>query len=241
MSVELDVVGPVAYLTMARPEALNAFDGPMIDRMRACIARVAGDRSVRAVVLAGQGRSFCTGVDVKGLREGSVRLDWFRAWHHMTADLEAIEVPLIAAIHGHCLGGGLMLTLTADYRLAGDDLQVGLGAVRHGILPGSAPKRLAGIVGAAAARRLCLFGEYVGAAEALRIGLVDRVVPVAELGDGARDLAERAASFSPTAMRELKRLLREAPGLDDAAYAAAYLSAQERCLADEHGTAGEPG
>ena len=107
MSVELDVVGPVAYLTMARPEALNAFDGPMIDRMRACIARVAGDRSVRAVVLAGQGRSFCTGVDVKGLREGSVRLDWFRAWHHMTADLEAIEVPLIAAIQGHCLGGGL--------------------------------------------------------------------------------------------------------------------------------------
>ena len=68
-------------------------------------------------------------------------------------------------------GGGLMLTLAADYRLAGDDLQVGLGAVRHGILPGSAPKRLAGIVGAAAARRLCLFGEYVGAAEALRIGL----------------------------------------------------------------------
>ncbi len=144
-------------------------------------------------------------------------------------------MPLIAAIQGHCLGGGLMLTLTADYRLAGDDLQIGLGAVRHGILPGSAPQRLAGIVGAAAARRLCLFGEYVDGAEALRIGLVDRVVPVAELGDEARDLAERAASFSPTAMRELKRLLREAPALDDASYEAAYLSAQERCLDDEHG------
>jgi enoyl-CoA hydratase/carnithine racemase len=211
----------------------------MIDRMHSCIAQVAGDRSVRAVVLAGQGRSFCTGVDVKGLREGSVGLEWFRAWHRMTAELEGIEVPVVAAIQGHCLGGGLMLTLAVDYRLAADDLEIGLGAVRHGILPGSAPQRLAGIVGAAAARRLCLFGEYVDGAEALRIGLVDRVVPVAELGNGARALAERAASFSPTAMRELKRLLREAPALDDPSYEAAYLSAQERCLDDEHGAARE--
>jgi enoyl-CoA hydratase/carnithine racemase len=154
MGVELDVVGSVAYLTMARPEALNAFDGPMIDQMRSGIARVARERPVRAVVLAGQGRSFCTGVDVKGLREGSVGLEWFRAWHRMTAELEGIEVPVVAAIQGHCLGGGLMLTLAVDYRLAADDLQIGLGAVRHGILPGSAPQRLAGIVGAAAARRL---------------------------------------------------------------------------------------
>ena len=235
MSVELDVVGSVAYLTMARPEALNAFDAPMIDRMRACIARVASDRSVRAVVLAGQGRSFCTGVDVKGLREGSVRLDWFRAWHHMTADLEGIEVPVIAAIQGHCLGGGLMLTLTADYRLAGDDLRIGLGAVRHGILPGSAPQRLAGIVGGHGRDGSACSGSTWTAPR--RCGSAWSTVSSRWPSSATEPatLAERAASFSPTAIRELKRLLPEAPALDDAGYEVAYLSAQERCLDDEHG------
>ena len=218
---------------MARPEALNAFDAPMIEEMRACLATITDDPRLRAVVLAGEGRSFCTGVDVKGLQAGSVRLDWFRAWHEMTRELEAVPVPVVAAIRGHCLGGGLMLTLAADYRIASDDLKIGLGAVRHAILPGSAPQRLAGVVGAAAARRLCLFGEYVNAHEAERIGLVDRVVTGDELEPAARSLAERAASFSPGTVRELKALLRVAPSLDDDAYATAYLEAQQRCL-DEH-------
>jgi enoyl-CoA hydratase/carnithine racemase len=230
--VELGGRDGIAYLTMARPEALNAFDAPMVAEMRAAVARVAADRSVRAVVLAGQGRSFCTGVDVKGLREGSVRLEWFRTWHQMTRELERLEMPVVAAIQGHCLGGGLMLTLTADYRIAADDLEIGLGAVRLGILPGSAPQRLAGAVGSVAARRLCLFGEYVDSQEARRIGLVDRVVPSDELEDAAQALAERAASFAPGAMRELKALLRRAPSLDDDEYEAAYLRAQQRCLAE---------
>lgn len=217
---------------MARPEALNAFDAPMIDEMRARVAQLTGDPSVRAVLLSGRGRSFCTGVDVKGFREGAVRLPWFRAWHEMTTELERIDVPVVAAIRGHCLGGGVMLTLAADYRIAADDIQIGLGAVRHGILPGSAPQRLAGVVGTAAARRLCLFGEYVGGHEALRIGLVDRVVPADDLDGAAIDLAERAAFYSPFAMRELKALLRQAPSLDDDEYKAAYLGAQERCLAE---------
>jgi 2-(1,2-epoxy-1,2-dihydrophenyl)acetyl-CoA isomerase len=82
------------------------------------------------------------------------------------------------------------------------------------------------------ARRLCLFGEYVDAEEALRIGLVDRLVPRAELDAAARATAERVAGLSTTALRELKRLLRVAPALDEAGYAAAYLAAQARCLAE---------
>ena len=89
------------------------------------------------------------------------------------------------------------------------------------------------------ARRLCLFGEYVTAPEALRIGLVDRVVAADELAPTARSLAERAASFSPGTLRELKALLRVAPSLDDDGYAATYLSAQQRCL-DEHDKEQEP-
>jgi enoyl-CoA hydratase/carnithine racemase len=232
MTVALETRGPVAYLYLDRPEALNAFDAAMVDQMRAHLARLRADPGVRAIVLAGRGRSFCTGVDVKALQNDEIGLEWFRDWHRMTAELEALEVPVVVAVQGHCLGGGLMLTLTADYRTAADDLQIGLGAVRLGILPGSAPHRLAAVVGSVAARRLCLFGEYVAADEALRIGLVDRIVPGAELAVVAQEMADRAASFSPVAVHELKRLLVDSPSLDDTAYEAALLAAQERCLAE---------
>lgn len=230
MSVDLERRGDVAWLRLNRPEALNAFDEAMVVEMRRCIAELSRDESVRAVVLAAAGRSFCTGVDVKGLSDGTVGIEWFRDWHHMTAELELIGVPLVVAVQGHCLGGGLMLTLAADYRIAAEDLSIGLGAVRHGILPGSAPLRLAGIVGSVAARRLCLFGEYVDAAEALRVGLVDRVVAVADLEATAETIATRAASLSPGTLRELKQLLRKSPSLGDDEYEDVFLAAQARCL-----------
>jgi enoyl-CoA hydratase/carnithine racemase len=235
MTVTLEARGPLSYLWLDRPEALNAFDAAMVEQMRAHLARLRADPDVRAILLAGRGRSFCTGVDVKALREGEIGLEWFRAWHHMTTELEALQVPVVAAVQGHCLGGGLMLTLAADYRIGADDLQIGLGAVRHGILPGSAPHRLPAAVGSVTARRLCLFGEYVDADEALRIGLVDRVVPAADLGVVAQEVADRVASFSTITLRELKVLLAKAPSLDDSAYETALLAAQERCLAAARG------
>jgi enoyl-CoA hydratase/carnithine racemase len=230
--VQLERDGSIRWLRMNRPEALNAFDAPMIEQMRAKVAAIAEDPDARAVVLSGNGRSFSTGVDVKALASAEIGLEWFRDWHHMIAELEALEIPVIAAVQGHCLGGGLMLTLAADYRVAADDLVIGLGAVRHGILPGTAPKRLAGAVGSLAARRLCLFGEYVDASEAHRLGLVDRVVALATLDDEARAVAERVAGFSTRAVRECKRLLALAPNLDDAGYETEYLAAQARCLAE---------
>ncbi len=95
-----------------------------------------------------------------------------------------------------------------------------------------APHRLAAVVGSIPARRLCLFGEYVDADEALRLGLVDRVVAVTELEPATRAAAERVAGLSAVAVRELKQLLRQAPSLDEDGYATAYLAAQERCLAE---------
>ncbi|MEP6660414.1 MAG: enoyl-CoA hydratase/isomerase family protein [Acidimicrobiales bacterium] len=231
-SVQLDRYGTVRWLRMNRPEALNAFDAPMIEQMRSSVAAIADDPDARVVVLCGNGRSFSTGVDVKGLASAEIGIQWFRDWHQMTAELEALEIPVIAAIQGHCLGGGVMLTLAVDYRIAADNLSIGLGAVRHGILPGSAPKRLASAVGWLAARRLCLFGEYVDATDARRMGLVDRVVALETLEAEARAVAERVAGFSSRALRECKRLLALAPDLDDAGYEQEYLAAQARCLAE---------
>jgi enoyl-CoA hydratase len=232
VTVRVDREGAVAWIWMDRPDALNAFDTAMVREMRERVAEVAADPPVRAVVLAGTGRAFSTGVDVKALDTEVIGIEWFRDWLDMTTALHRLAMPLVVAVQGHCLGGGLMLTLAGDYRIAADDLQIGLGAVRHGILPGCAPQRLAAVVGSIPARRLCLFGEYVGADEALRLGLVDRVVGPPDLLATARATAERAASLSPTALRELKQLLRDAASLGDEDYAAAYLAAQARCLAD---------
>ncbi len=228
--VLLEREGPVAWLRLNRPQAHNAFSAEMTREMTGCLGKITADPGVGAVILIGNGPSFSTGVDVKELARGEVSAESFTAWHRMAGGLGELEVPLIVALHGHCLGGGTMLTLYADYRLAADDLTIGLGALRHGILPGSAPELLPGIVGAAAARRLCLFGEYVEAQEALRIGLVDRVVAREQLELQARELAERVCGFSAVALRECKRLLAQAPGMDREAYDAAYHAAQQRCL-----------
>ncbi len=230
MTVRVERDGAVTWLRMARPERHNAFDAPMVADFRAAVASIRADPTVRAVVLAGDGPSFSTGVDVKELDADAIGIEWFRDWHHMIVELEQLDVPVIAAIQGHCLGGGLMLTLAVDYRLAADDLRIGLGAVRLGILPGTAPWRLPRVVGPAAARRLSLFGEYVDATEAERIGLVDRVVPAAALDTESRALAARVESFRHDTLVELKRLLRVAPDLSGDDYLAVYLEAQDRCL-----------
>ena len=228
--VLLEREGEIAWLRLNRPEAHNAFDAQMTSAFAACVGELAADREVRAVILCGNGPSFSTGVDVKELSLGDVSADSFTDWHRGARTLGELEIPLIVALHGHCLGGGTMLTLGADYRLAADDLTIGLGALRHGILPGSAPELLPAIVGSAAARRLCLFGEYVDAEEALRIGLVDRVVGAGTLEDEARVLAERVCGFSAVALRECKRLLATAGTMDMDTYEAAYRDAQARCL-----------
>jgi enoyl-CoA hydratase/carnithine racemase len=229
-SVLLERDGQIAWLRMNRPQAHNAFNDEMTTLMADRVREIAGDRDVRAAILSGNGPSFSTGVDVKELDSGSRGAEDFGRWQRMATELRGLEIPLIVAIHGHCLGGGTMLTLTGDYRLAAADISIGLGALRHGILPGSAPELLPAIVGSACARRLCLFGEYVDADEALRIGLVDRVVPPEALEDTARQLAETVCGFSPTALRECKALLARAGTLDAEGYERAYLEAQQRCL-----------
>jgi enoyl-CoA hydratase/carnithine racemase len=228
--VLLERDGSIVWLRMNRPEAHNAFNRHMMALMAEQVSELAADRRARVAILSGNGPSFSTGLDVKELARGELELEFFTAWNRMMLLLRQLPIPMIAAIHSNCLGGGTMLTLEADYRLASDDLRIGLGAIRLGILPGSAPEVLAGIVGTACARRLCLFAEYVDADEALRIGLVDRVVPRESLEDTARQLGERVCGFDPTALRECKALLARAERLDADGYERAFGEAQQRCL-----------
>jgi enoyl-CoA hydratase/carnithine racemase len=141
--------GPIVWMRMNRPEAHNAFSTDMIALMADQVRRLAGDREVRVAILCGNGPSFCTGLDVKELARGELKVAFFVEWNRMMRSLRELPIPMVAAIQGHCLAGGTMLTLEVDYRLASDDVRIGLGALRLGILPGTAPEVLPAIVGAA--------------------------------------------------------------------------------------------
>ena len=223
--------GGVAWLRMNRPESLNAWDRSMSPALIAALEAVAGDDSVRAVVLSATGRSFCTGLDTGMLRSGKIDTAYFGGWQDVFNALEGLDVPLVVAARGHCLGGGLALVLCADYRLVADDAVLGFTAVRGTVgVPPALTYRLAEIVGAVRARRLALFAEYLGAGEALAIGLVDAVVPADRLEDAATELTERVSGHSPIAVRETKRLLRSVSAVDVAAAQEAVLEASGRCL-----------
>ncbi|HVS43281.1 MAG TPA: enoyl-CoA hydratase/isomerase family protein [Candidatus Dormibacteraeota bacterium] len=223
--------GGVAWLRMNRPESLNAWDRSMSPALVAALEKVAGDDSVRAVVLSATGRSFCTGLDTKMLGAGDLDTAYFGGWHDVFNALEALDVPLIIAARGHCLGGGLALVLCGDYRVAAEDAVLGFSAVRGTVgVPPALTYRLAEIVGAVRARRLALFAEYLGAEEALRMGLVDAVVPTDRLDEAASGLAERVCENSPLAVRETKRLLRSVSRIDVDAAQKAVLEATGRCL-----------
>ncbi len=229
--VILERRGAVAWLRMNRPESLNAWDRAMSPAMIAAVAEVATDPSVRAVVLTGEGRSFCTGLDVHMLGEGAIDTLYFNGWHRVFNALEALDVPLIVAARGHCLGGGLALLLAADYRVVADDAVLGFSAVRGTVgVPPALTYRLAEAVGGLRARRLALFAEYLGAEEALSIGLADAVVPGDGLEDAATELAERVCGHSALAVRETKRLLRDASPIDVLAAQERVLESTGRCL-----------
>jgi len=229
-TVVLERQGNIAWLKMNRPEALNAFNREMATEMQQRVSELKHDSAIAAVILTGVGRSFSTGVDLKALGSKGLGIDWFRDWQRIIAALEQLEVPLVIAVNGHCLGGGLMLLLTGDYRIAAADMTAGLSAVKHGIIPGSAVYRLANAVGTLAARRLCLFAEYVDSNEALRLGLVDKVVAPEMLSEAALEVAVRVAGFSRVAVRETKQLLERAATLNLDDFERLYLEAQQRCL-----------
>jgi enoyl-CoA hydratase len=198
----------VAFVTLNRPDVLNAMNEPMRRELTSCFNDLAVDDDVRAIVVTGAGeRAFSAGADIREFveppvpvrfREQRRRLDFRGA-------MDRCPQPIVAAIRGFALGGGLELALACDIRLAAEDAQLGLTEINLAIIPGGGgTQRLSRLVGRGKALELILTGARIGAAEALRLGLVERVVPVAELGPAARELARTLADKAPVALRYAK-------------------------------------
>jgi enoyl-CoA hydratase/carnithine racemase len=191
----LSTEGPVARLTLERPQARNALSRAMAEALEAALARLATMDQVRAVVVAGRGRSFCAGADISEMPTLSPAEAEALAgrWQRIMDGFAALPQVTIAAVQGHALGGGLMLAIAQDLRVAEASARFGLPEVTLGFNPGYGIARLLDVAGGAHARDLMLTARTVDAAEAHRMGLLTRVVPDGALEAAALELAHEVA------------------------------------------------
>jgi len=216
-AVSTERAGDVLRIALTRPDRRNAFDAAMIDELTAAFEG-AGD--ARAVVLSGEGPSFSAGADLDWMRAG-VELDRDgnlaegRRLARLFAAVDGCPAPVVAAVHGHAIGGGAGLVACADIAVAAPGTAFAFSEVRIGLLPATISPYVLARIGETAARRYLLTAERFDGAEALRIGLVAALAddPAAE----AERLAGLIAGNGPAAVRATKRLIRERPGHDELA------------------------
>jgi 2-(1,2-epoxy-1,2-dihydrophenyl)acetyl-CoA isomerase len=211
LRVEID--GPVATLTLDRPEALNALTVPVKVALREALESIARDRTVRAVILTGVGRAFCAGQDLaerEAPDAAPLEVEVRERYNPIIRALRSMPQPVIAAVNGVAAGAGASLAFACDLRIAAEGARFVLAFGKIGLVPDSgASWFLPRLVGAARAAELALVGDPVSAEDALRIGLVSRVVPGATLLEEARAMADQVAANAPGAAALTKRLLAE--------------------------------
>jgi len=216
--LRVDVDGPVATITLDRPEALNALTVPIKVALREALERLAVDRAVRAVILTGAGRAFCAGQDLaERQRPDAAPLDveLRERYNPIILALRAMGQPVIAAVNGVAAGAGASIAFACDLRIAAEDARFVLAFGRIGLVPDSgATWFLPRLVGQARAAELALVGDPITAQEALRIGLVSRVVPNDELLIEARALADKVAAGAPMAVALTKGALDRGATID---------------------------
>lgn len=227
-----DVAGAVATITINRPDKLNALDAATVRALHEALDRVAIDPSVRAVVLTGAGdKAFVAGADIAAMR-GMTRAEAqaFADVGQGCFDLvERMPKPTIAAVNGFALGGGCELALACDVVLAADNARFGQPEVNLGVLPGfGGTQRLERRVGWGKANELLFTGDAVKADEALRIGLCEAVLPLAEVRPAARAMAEKIASKGPLAIAAIKRVRHKGLAAEAEAFAACFDTADQR-------------
>ena len=203
-SLLLEKDGAVATVTINRPAVLNALDATVFDELEQVFRALADDAAVRVVLLSGAGeRAFAAGADIRGLAGKDVASGraLSERGHAVFGLIAASRKPVIACIHGLALGGGCELALACTLRLAGTNAKLGLPEAKLGLIPGyGGTQRLPRLIGRSAALKLMLTGEFVPAAEALRLGLVDEVVAPEGLLSRAKELAATIAANAPLAV-----------------------------------------
>jgi len=202
----------IATITINRPEVLNALSNPTLLELKDILKLVTNDREVVVILLTGMGRSFSVGSDLKS-RDLPTDTP---AYHRILGQgvmnmIEILPKPVIAVINGFALGGGTELMLACDVRIASETAVFGLPEVNLGSVPGfGGTQRLSRQIGMSKAKELMFTGDYIEAEEALRIGLINKMVPKGKLMDTARELARKLAGKNPVALERIKFLANNA-------------------------------
>lgn len=228
--------GAVAWLTLKRPEAMNALSDRVLADLGTHVASIEDDPDVRVVVVTSTGRAFCAGADLKEIlgSEGQVDPARLLAFEKRAADtfarLAALPKPVIAALNGVTMAGGLELALHCDLVVASADARLGDGHINYGMLPGAGgAARLPRVIGPTRAKYLAFTGTLLAADDARAMGLVNEVVPADDLVHRADELAAMLAARSPSALRLFKQAIDD--GLDQPLPSALRL---ERLATAEH-------
>jgi E-phenylitaconyl-CoA hydratase len=208
MPIVNDMDGPIATITIDRPESLNAMDSSMYREITEALREIDSNGEILVGIITGTGgRAFSAGADLKEMHQNAGDDGRWRPWRAERWDLGlSVSKPLIAAIDGYALAGGMELALFCDLRIATPQSQFGAPEIKWNLLHGYGALRLPAIVGVGNAMMLLLTGEFIDAEEALRIGLINRIVEPAELIGEARAIAESIAEKAPDAVQMTKEL-----------------------------------
>jgi enoyl-CoA hydratase len=202
--IRVEARASIAIITVNRPDKLNALNAETVNELRTALEQVAADAAIRAVIITGAGdKSFVAGADIAELAQMTPisGIDVARQGQDTFRMLETMRKPVIAAVNGFALGGGLELALACHFRVASDNAKFGLPEVKLGIIPGyGGTVRLPRVVGRGRALELILTGEMIDAQEAYRVGLVNHIYPQSELLDAAQQLAKKIAANGPVAV-----------------------------------------
>jgi enoyl-CoA hydratase/carnithine racemase len=227
--------GPVATLHLNRTERLNAFGNQGTFDLNDAADRLAQDDQTRIVIITGEGRAFSTGIDLKELTAGAIDMTYHHRWESALRKFELMNKVVIAAINGYCIGGGLQLALACDLRIAADTAQLGLPAVKEGLIPGMGVWRLPRYIGMGRAKQLILSGELIGAPAAQAIGMLDEVVPDAALAVHVQETAQRYLRVPWSSVLLSKQLTNSAFDLPFEPFLEHYFAAQTQAMrSDDH-------
>jgi len=204
----------IAVLVMNRPDRLNALNNELATALNDALGRIAGDESVRVVVITGAGRAFCAGGDLASIGKGRASGDTraleplLRAGMQAVLTMRMMPHPVIAAVNGAAAGAGMNIALAADIRIAAEEATFGQNFAKIGLFPDYGGTHfLPQLVGPSKAAELFYTGDMIDAKTALRLGIVNRVAPAAQLEDEVKSLAQKIAQGPPLAIRAVKKTL----------------------------------
>jgi len=208
--IKIERAGDYATIRLTRPEKRNSINNQMLTEFEAALTAVEGDPAVRALCLAGEGRHFCAGIDLaEGHRvaatEGGGRLSLEAVFHH----LEGLKVPTVAAVQGAALAGGCELALHCDMRIAAESARIGMPLARIGLSPPfNFTRKLIEVIGATYTCQLLFTADAIDGRRAYEIGMVNEVVPDAELDNAVKALMQKVSANAPLSLRAMKATIR---------------------------------